>query len=131
MGFALGRWGVVASDAAHPTQVVASHAHHPITHRFLAAAYQPLAAALSKEFVVWGLDLPGHGIAADIPLPCECTPSVDDSSSSSSLLSLQGATQYVVDAIQQAGLQGCYAFGHSAGGALALLAAGQCPELFR
>lgn len=97
----------------------------PANCRFLAAAYQPLAAALAHHFVVWGVDLPGHGASAGVPLPQDST-----SSSSSHTISLAKLTQCLIDTLQRAGLVGCYAFGHSAGGAAALLAAGQCPGLF-
>lgn len=136
-----------------------------LTHSFLSAAYRPLAAALSDHFVVWGLDLPGHGSAAGVPLPdtsqqlaCSAQPSqassssTPDATSSSSNsreilsdgnsssrggpsshtpITIPGIAQYVINAIEQAGLTGCYAFGHSAGGAAALLAASRCPHLFR
>ena len=42
----------------------------------------------------------------------------------------QKLTRCVIDTLQRAGLVGCYVFGHSAGGAAALLAAGQCLGLF-
>jgi pimeloyl-ACP methyl ester carboxylesterase len=114
--------------------------------------YQPLAAALSDRFVVWGLDLPGHGTAAGVQLSLTrqlnhghgaSSPNgrgVASGNSSSSghsgadsftPITLPGVTQYVIDTIHQAGLSGCYAFGHSAGGAVALLAASQCPQLFQ
>lgn len=37
----------------------------------------------------------------------------------------------MIEILQEAGLTGCYAFGHSAGGAVALLAASQAPHLFK
>jgi pimeloyl-ACP methyl ester carboxylesterase len=45
-------------------------------------------------------------------------------------VSLARVVQLVVAAVHGAGLQGCVAFGHSAGGAVALLAASACPGLF-
>jgi pimeloyl-ACP methyl ester carboxylesterase len=97
--------------------------------------------------------LPGHGTAAGVTLPADSdgpsssssstgastvTSSTQGSSSSgpascskSTTLSVTGVTRCVIETLQQAGLAGCYAFGHSAGGAVALLAASQAPDLFR
>jgi len=110
--------------------------------------YEPLAAVLAQQFVVWGLDFPGHGSAVNAKLhegpsgssssssssshcgTCNAPNSIGGGGGSTMPISPQGVTQYVITTIQQAGLQGCYAFGHSAGGAFALLAASQCPQLF-
>lgn len=107
---------------------------------------------------MWGMDLPGHGTAVGVQLPnTSCSKSTANSSTTSTAsssttnssalgggnstssttsssfvpISFPGLTQYVIDAIKQAGLAGCYAFGHSVGGAVALAAASQYPGLFK
>jgi pimeloyl-ACP methyl ester carboxylesterase len=74
---------------------------------FHGLAYTPLAAALKQQYDCYLLDFPGHGAAAGTTLPSYTVPAV---------------AEYLTGAVDSAGLRGCLCFGHSAGGAFAIIA---------
>jgi pimeloyl-ACP methyl ester carboxylesterase len=81
---------------------------------------------------VWGLDLPGHGTAAAGAARFTSASAGSRARCHQGALSLdlRAVAAYVAHEVRAAGLWGCYAVGHSAGGALALLAASEAPGLF-
>ncbi|KAF6260459.1 Alpha/Beta hydrolase protein [Scenedesmus sp. NREL 46B-D3] len=82
---------------------------------FHGLAYTPLAAALKQQFDCYTLDFPGHGTAAALTLPSYTVAAV---------------AEYLTEAVDAAHLRGCFCFGHSAGGAFAIIASSRSPGLF-
>jgi alpha-beta hydrolase superfamily lysophospholipase len=78
---------------------------------FHGLAYTPLATALEQQFDCYTLDFPGHGTAAGTTL---------------ANYTVSAVAEYLMHAVESAGLRGCFCFGHSAGGAFAILAGSRC-----
>jgi pimeloyl-ACP methyl ester carboxylesterase len=83
---------------------------------FHAAAYAPLATALTAHFDCFGMDLLGHGAAADGVTAADIT--------------LPNLVQQLINEVDKHSLRGCYCFGHSGGAAVAVLASCKSPGLF-
>lgn len=82
-----------------------------------AHAYTPLAVELCRHgYDIYALNLPGHGPAADTHLATYEVPVI---------------VEYLVRAVDVAGLRGCLCLGHSAGGAFAILASTRCVCMLR
>lgn len=84
---------------------------------FSGACYAPMAQHLRSHFRVMALDAPGQGASAAL------TAAWADWSAAA-------LTAALLRAVEVHGLHGCLVFGHSLGGALALLAEAACPGTF-
>ncbi|KAG1657162.1 hypothetical protein FOA52_012277 [Chlamydomonas sp. UWO 241] len=78
--------------------------------------FLPLARALHASFRCIAFDMPGHGESSSVRPPLGYTP--------------EHLTDLVYVKIQAMGLEGCYVFGHSLGGAIALLLEARRPGTF-
>jgi pimeloyl-ACP methyl ester carboxylesterase len=82
---------------------------------FTGRTYTPFASTLARRFHVWAIDHRGHGHAGEPP---------------DGDLSWDAMARDLLDAIDAAGLVKPFVYGHSMGGAVALLAAARRPEAF-